>query len=404
MVDLFRDRKWDLVSRRWIYYLISFVLLGAGLGTLVSNKLSPSYRAMNWGIDFTGGSVYTYTLGEQVPAAQAVKAISDIRSALAGAGITRAEIQLSGPPTTTARDRAIVRTQLKGQPRAGQRQKEQIAGLLKERFPKVKAIGSETVGALISKELYTNGLVAIILGSLLIMLWITIRYEFKYAVCAIIALVHDVGVLVGSFAVLYRLGLGAEVNSPFVAAVLTVLGYSVHDTVVLFDRIRENVRLRKRPTFAETTNVSLLETMARSVNTVLTIEFTLLAIFLFGGASLRDFSLAMLIGVTIGGYSSIFIAAQVLVGWKQREQLAGAPRAAPEVRVAPAPSRMQRQPASSTAAATAEPAGAPATEGAGLSEEQAPAPAAEAEAAPAARAKAKRARAKGKAKKRRRRY
>lgn len=403
MVDLFRDRKWDLVSRRWIYYLISFVLLGGGLGALVSNTVSPRYKAMNWGIDFTGGSVYTYTLGEQVAAGQAVKVIADIRSTLARAGITRAEIQLSGEAAKTARDRVIIRTQTKGEKKVAAEQKK-ISNILREPFPKVENAGRETVGALISKELYTNGLVAIILGSLLIMLWITIRYEFKYAVCAIIALVHDVGVLVGSFAVLYRLGLGAEVNSPFVAAVLTVLGYSVHDTVVLFDRIRENVRLRKRPTFAETANVSLLETMARSVNTVLTVEFTLLAIFLFGGASLRDFSLAMLIGVTIGGYSSIFIAAQVLVGWKQREQLAGAPRAAPEVRVAPAPSRMQRQPASSTAAATAEPAGAPATEGAGLSEEQAPAPAAEAEAAPAARAKAKRARAKGrgKAKKRRR--
>jgi len=404
VVDFFRDRKWDLVSRRWIYYLISFLLLGAGLGTLVSNGVSPGYNAMNWGIDFTGGSVYTYTLGEQVPAGQAVRVIADIRSRLAGAGITRAEIQLSGEAAKTARDRAIIRTQTKGENKVAAEQ-EKMGNILRERFPKVANAGRETVGALISRELKATAAFAIALGVVLIVLWITIRYEFKYAICAIIALAHDVGVLVGSFALLYRLGAGAEVNSPFVAAVLTVLGYSVHDTVVLFDRIRENVRLRKRPTFAETANISLLETMARSVNTVLTIEFTLLAIFLFGGASLRDFSLAMLIGVTIGGYSSIFIAAQVLVGWKQREQLAGAPRAAPEVRVAPAPSRMRREPTTSTASVAAEPAGGAATETPGPPEQQAPGPATEAPAAAAAQSKSKPARTKGKgkAKKRRRR-
>lgn len=406
MVDLFRERKWDLVSRRWIYYLISLVLLGAGLGTLVSNKYSPRHSAMNWGIDFTGGTVYTYRLGQRVPAGQAVEVIADIRSALKREGITRAEIQLSGPPTTTAKDRAIIRTQLQGQPEVIERQNEKIAGLLRERFPKVESLGSETVGGIISEGLKWNGLFTFAVGCGLILLWVTIRYEFKYAVCGIIALLHDIGVLVGSFALLYRLGLGAEVNSPFVAAVLTVLGYSVHDSVIIFDRIRENVRLRKRPTFSETVNTSLLETMARSVNTVLTLEFTLLAVFLLGGPSLRDFSLAMLIGVTIGAYSSIFNASQLLVGWKGREQLARAPRAA-EVRVAPTPSVSRRQPARPSTPAADQRTEVTTEEAAAPPGEEPAAPAGEAEAPPAApgeaRPKPTRAKGKGKSKKRRRR-
>jgi hypothetical protein len=126
-----------------------------------------------------------------------------------------------------------------------------------------------------------------------------------------------------------------EINSPFVAAALTVVGFSVHDTIVIFDRIRENLRLRKGSTFAETVNVSLLETMARSVNTVLTVELVLVAVYLLGGASLRDFTFAMIIGVTVGAYSSIFNASQLMVVFKNREernlalQRAGAGRPAP---------------------------------------------------------------------------
>ena len=128
-------------------------------------------------------------------------------------------------------------------------------------------------------------------------------------------MVHDVLVLVGVFAMTRR-----EVNSPFVAAALTVVGFSVHDTIIIFDRIRENLRLRKGATFAETTNISLLETMARSVNTVLTVELVLIAVYLLGGVSLRDFTFAMVIGVTVGAYSSIFNASQIVVVMKNREE------------------------------------------------------------------------------------
>jgi preprotein translocase subunit SecF len=139
-------------------------------------------------------------------------------------------------------------------------------------------------------------------------------------------------VLIGVFAMTYR-----EINSPFVAAALTVVGFSVHDTIVIYDRIRENLRLRKGSTFAETANTSLLETLARSVNTVLTVELVLVAVYLLGGASLRDFTFAMIVGVTCGAYSSIFNASQLMVVLKNREERAVAKRRAVAGRVVAAP-------------------------------------------------------------------
>jgi len=214
----------------------------------------------------------------------------------------------------------------------------------------------DVVSGTIKDDLVNGGIAALIVGSLLIMLWIWFRYNIgglglRYSIAGIIALAHDLLTLVGLFAILHHF---LQVNSPFIAALLTVLGYSIHDTIIIFDRIRENIRLRKGRTFAETVNISLLETMARSVNTILTVLLTLLALFFFGGPTLRDFVAAMLIGVVVGGYSSIFVASQLLVAWAKGDQriilppdvlvpamagAAAAPRSVPAPRLAtPAPS------------------------------------------------------------------
>jgi len=328
VVELFRGRHWDLVGHRRWFYLISICIVGAGVATWISNmqKYGPS-RSMNVGIDFTGGAVYTVRLPKAIRPSGQAAATAQIRSALRRELRGRFEVQLSTQKVSTWRDLVLVRTQTTEESGRGalDREADTVRSVLDRLYPGVTAmkenepISREIVGAAVSKDLITKGIAAVILGSLFILIWISIRYDFKYAVCAIIALIHDVLTLLGSFAIVYRLGWGGEVNSAFVAAVLTVLGYSVHDTVVIFDRIRENVKLRKRPTFPETVNISLLETMARSVNTVVTLELTLLAVFFLGGPNLRDFALAMLVGVTIGAYSSIFNASQVLVGWKMRE-------------------------------------------------------------------------------------
>jgi len=231
-------------------------------------------------------------------------------------------------------------------------------------FNVVRTESYDVVSGTIKNDLIRSGVAALIIGSLLIMLWIWFRYNIgglglRYSVAGIIALSHDLLTLVGLFALLHHF---LQVNSPFIAALLTVLGYSIHDTIVIFDRIRENIRLRKGRTFAETVNISLLETLARSVNTILTVLLTLLALFFFGGPTLRDFVAAMLIGVTIGGYSSIFVASQLLVSWSKPQEkvmLADGALLPAMAGAAPLPTKPQVAVASGAAvAAPTEPTGA----------------------------------------------
>jgi preprotein translocase subunit SecF len=320
VVELFRGRKWDLVgSRRW-WFLISAITIAVGLFFWARHGL-------NFGIDFTGGGLLTYRLAEPLPSDKQGEALATVRQELSSLGI-RGDIQLAGS-TFRRKDQLIVRTlinpQLSDREREAEanRQASELLTALQKRFPGVEEIGRDMVGGVVSQELIRNAILAVVFGMALVVVWIMIRYDFQYAVCAIIALAHDCLVLTGLFAVL-----GREVNAPFVAALLTVVGYSVHDTIVIYDRIRENVKLRKGRDFPETVNISLLETMARSVNTILTVLLTVAALFFLGGQTIRDFSLALLIGVTTGGYSSIFNASQLVVVWKQWGKKP-APRAEP---------------------------------------------------------------------------
>jgi preprotein translocase subunit SecF len=356
--DFFRSRKWDLVGKRRYWYAVSAVVIGACLYALIA-------RGLNYGIDFTGGGLLTYQVPRPIPAAQQDATTADVRRTIDRLAIPNF-VQVAGA-AVGAKNLVLVRTQFPQGVKsdaernaAVERQSDRILTALQRdpRFKGIRLVSQDVVGSVVSKELISKALWAVGLGSIFILLWIAVRYDFKFSVTAIAALLHDVLVLLGTFAFLQR-----QVESPFVAAILTVVGYSVHDTIVIFDRIRENLRLHKGATFAETANISLLETMARSVNTVLTVEFTLLALYFFGGATLHDFVLALLVGVTTGGYSSIFIASQLLTGWKEREarsRLAarGAPAAAPSRRepVAEAP-RMRPQP--QPAAAQPDPAAAP---------------------------------------------
>lgn len=320
MVDLFRYQHWDLVSKRGIYYLLSGLLIAFGLFSLLT-------KGLNLGIDFRGGGQVTYSVPGTLPNHD--KIINDIRTELNKSsieGLKGAEVRIS---TGQNSEQVEVRSLLPEDKTAEALHIRQIAEAITPAVTEVikragkvapsKYDNREIVTGTISDELATQGVVALIIGSLLIMLWIWVRYNiagsgFRYSLGGILALLHDLLILVGMFAI-FRDYL--QVNSPFIAALLTVLGYSIHDTIIIYDRIRENIRLRKGRTFAETVNISLLETMARSVNTILTVLFSLLALFFFGGQTLRDFVVAMLIGVIFGGYSSIFIASQLLVSWSK---------------------------------------------------------------------------------------
>jgi len=369
VVDLFRGRRWDLVGPRKVWFAISLVVIVTGVVFWV-------VRGLNYGIDFTGGGLVAYRLSEAVPAGREIETLSAARRAIEGAGID-ARLQLAG--TAARRDQLLVRTRIVRGPGVSEsdvldEQREQLLRALSGAFPGIEEVESQLVTPVVSQELVRNAIWAVAWGCVFILLWIRLRYfDFKWAGSAVAALVHDVLVLVGAFAITQR-----EINSPFVAAALTVVGYSVHDTIVLFDRIRENMRLRKGDTFAETANISLLETMARSINTLFTVLLVLVAVYLLGGASLRDFTFALIVGMTAGGYSSIFTASQLLVVLKEREErglvrrraLAGrparepaggraavarpttpgpAPRRAPEPEEAQQPAEGQREPTAAQA-------------------------------------------------------
>ena len=176
-----------------------------------------------------------------------------------------------------------------------------------------------TVGPVVSADLIAQAFQLIIVGAIGILLWITFRFrDVKFGVSALVALVHDVVVVVGTFAILGTL-FGIEIDSLFVTAMLTVIGFSVHDTIVVFDRIRENKARHAGEPFAAIVNHSVLQTFGRSINTSFTVVLTLLALLLFGGASVRVFVLALLLGIISGTYSSIFNASPILVVWQEWE-------------------------------------------------------------------------------------
>ena len=191
---------------------------------------------------------------------------------------------------------------------------------LEKSLGKISAQASlTTIGAVVSSDLLRQALILIVVGSLGIVAWITYRFrDVKFGVTALVSLLHDVIVVVGSFAILGTF-FHVEIDALFVTAMLTVIGFSVHDTIVVFDRIRENKARHLGEPFDQIVNHSILQTFGRSITTSLTVVITLLALFLFGGSAISNFILALLIGIVIGTYSSIFVASPLLVDWQKWE-------------------------------------------------------------------------------------
>ena len=193
----------------------------------------------------------------------------------------------------------------------------EVATALEKAFGKIAEQRSlTTIGAVVSSDLISQAIILIIVGSLGILLWITYRFhDIKFGVTALVSLLHDVIVVVGTFAILGTF-FHVEIDALFVTAMLTVIGFSVHDTIVVFDRVRENKARHAGEPFDAIVNHSVLQTFGRSIMTSLTVVLTLLALFLFGGAAISDFILALLIGIVSGTYSSIFVASPLLVDWQ----------------------------------------------------------------------------------------
>ena len=288
----------DFVGKRQWFFLISLVVILPGIAFLI---LAPGLKP---GIDFTGGS--TIQLEFVDPVRQ-----EDLRLRLADMGHPDATVQNLGDDTFFIRTKLLT-----------DEQKEALVDGLKAALSPngVSILSFDLVSPIVARETVINSFWAVLAAAagIFIYVWWAFRNvprPFRYGAAAIIALVHDTVVVIGLFAILGEL-MGIEVNTMFLIALLTVIGYSVNDTIVVFDRLRENVLLYPNRSFVDTVNISLSETIGRSMNTSLTLLFTLLALFLFGGTTIKTFLLVLLIGVVAGTYSSIAIASQVLVAWE----------------------------------------------------------------------------------------
>jgi preprotein translocase subunit SecF len=296
----------DFVGKRNWFFLLSFVVGLLGIGSL----LAPG--GLNSGIEFTGGSTMTLEFQEKVDQ-------EELRSQLAALGHPDAIIQGLGEGSFFVRTRTLEEAS-PGDPE-GASEKATILSTLEANLGTM--IGSPaffSVSPIIAGETVRNAIIAVVVASVAILLYITwvfrhVPSPFHYGVAAIVALAHDVIVVLGMFSLFGRF-FNFEVNAMFITAVLTIIGYSVHDTIVVFDRIRENVSRGVGRDLDSAVNISVLETLGRSLNTSLTLMFTILALLLFGGPTIRDFLVVLLIGVITGTYSSICIASQVLLVWE----------------------------------------------------------------------------------------
>jgi preprotein translocase subunit SecF len=288
-----------VVERKWLYFAISGVLIVPGLVFLLLGGLKP-------GIEFKGGTL----LDLRFDSPPQVSEVTDLMASLGRAAIV--QVAEGG--------RIEVRTfELKPDDVAVTQK------ALQEKYgTNLKDVSSSVVSPSFSGELIQNAVRSITLASFLIVFLIAFAFRnfgwaaFRYGIAAIIALLHDAAVVLGFFAML-GFFFNVEIDSLFVTAVLTIIGFSVHDTIVVFDRIRENLRLNPGEALNPVINYSIMQTLARSVITSLTVVFTLLALFLFGGFSMRNFALALLVGIVSGTYSSIFNASQIVSLWQELE-------------------------------------------------------------------------------------
>ncbi len=294
-----RDKMpFHFIKLRRIWYAISAVIILAGIVSLAT-------RGLNLGIDFTGGSLLDLNFNQPVT-------VQQVREVLGDFGLESASIQQSGENTFLIRTREL-----------SEAENNNLIQSLEEKIGEVNVRRSERVGPVIGRELIQKAVLALVVAAVLMIIYITWRFEFKQGIAAIVAVLHDVLVVLGVFSILQL-----EVNSAFVAAILTVIGYSINDTIVIFDRIRENVLyMKKGMAFEDVINASLWQTLARSINTVLTVEFILVALLFLGGATIQAMVIALLAGVTSGAYSSIFTASPVFFDLKRTERRPGAARA-----------------------------------------------------------------------------
>ena len=296
--------KFDLAGHRKIWFLISALIIIPGI-------ICMFVRGFNFGIDFTGGTIIDLKFAQPVT-------IAEVRTSLAKYGLDGSTIQLSGAQSdvTSSEDVMIRTTDLE------EEQRKEVMATLKQDVGDYTVLREEKVGATIGGELITNALEALVISWALIILYVAYRFEWKFGVAAVLALIHDILIVLSVFSLTQR-----QIDSSFIAALLTIVGYSINDTIVIFDRIRENLRLhfRRNGDVNALVNTSVYQTLTRSLYTVFTVLFTTFALYFFGGETTKDFAFALLVGFGVGCYSSIFIASPLWIvfrSWSEKRHTA----------------------------------------------------------------------------------
>jgi preprotein translocase subunit SecF len=320
MIRIFHNANFDWLANRRIFIVVSILLMLVGMGSAIF-RYSRGQAPFNLGVDFKGGTLITAKF-KQRPSPE------EIRGALQRAGIHDAIIQ----PVGDKPDEVLVKLPRLGSEENAQDQAQvdvgrtKVAEALKNFGAQVpadqdfaaegnsfKIVGTDAVGAVAGAALRNQAVAVTLLALVGILVFISLRFEWTYGAAAVIAVFHDVLVTLGMFSIFYW-----EINLTVIAALLTLVGFSVNDTIVTFDRVRENLRLHRRDSLYKITNDSINQTLSRTIITSGLVFLSVVAMVLFGGEVLRPFSLALVIGIVFGTYSSIAIASPIMVWWQQR--------------------------------------------------------------------------------------
>ncbi|MGF7057333.1 protein translocase subunit SecF [Brassicibacter mesophilus] len=285
----------NIIGKRNIFFVISLIVIVSGI-------LFAAISGLNYGIDFTGGTLIQIDLGKTIPVDE-VREITnefDTKASIIHAGENKEQIIIKSTLDLKNQERLEVFNKFK-----------EKYNLKDEAF-----IQSQKFGPAIGKEIQRKALISVVIATLGMLAYITFRFEFKFGLSAIIALVHDVLVAITVYA-FFKI----PINGSFVAAILTIVGYSINDTIVVFDRIRENLKIMKKDKYEDIINTSISQTIVRSLNTSFTTLLAIVTLYIFGVEAIRDFALPLVVGIVVGTYSSIFIASPVWYLLKSRTSI-----------------------------------------------------------------------------------
>lgn len=298
MIWFFKNANYPLMRWRRVGFILSAVLITATFAAIVLRG------GLRYSIDFTGGTLIQLQFEEPVDTEVLRDALDSME------GLTSSEVQRFGDPTDV-----VVRAQVPAgeEENFGLRIEAHLRDTLTGSAAEFTIVRTEAVGPKIGAELKTQAMRAILYALVLILFYIAVRFEWKFGIAAVAATIHDVILSVGAFALMDK-----EISLAVVAAFLTIVGYSLNDTIVVFDRVREDLRTMRKDDYESIVNAAVNQTLSRTVITSGTTLIVVLFLFLFGGGVIHDFAFALLIGILIGTYSSIFVGAPLLIEWKHR--------------------------------------------------------------------------------------